>query len=110
MAAAARPAVPLMVMRGALDVSSGEAALAIGRAVPDANPGGAVAPCNANLPCSEDSNGTALPCVGGTTCDLPPEGLRFTTLGTTGRHGPTSVSGYAGTPLEGQVELDEFGR
>ena len=29
-------AVPLMVTRGALDVSSGEAALAISRAVPDA--------------------------------------------------------------------------
>ena len=36
MAAAARPAVPLMVTRGARDVSSGAAALAIGRAVPDA--------------------------------------------------------------------------
>lgn len=35
-AAAARPAVPLMVTRGALDVSSAEAALAIGRAVPHA--------------------------------------------------------------------------
>ena len=36
MAAAARPGVPLMVTRGALDVSSEAAAQAVGRAVPDA--------------------------------------------------------------------------
>ena len=42
-----------------------------------------------------------------TTCTPPwPEGgFQFTTLGTTGMHGPTSAAGYAGTPLEGQVAL-----
>ena len=41
-----------------------------------------------------------------TSCfSIPEEGFEFTTLGTTGMHGPTSAAGYAGTPLEGQVAL-----
>eukprot|EP01052_Picozoa_sp_SAG31_P022092 SAG31_NODE_1741_length_7387_cov_6.330132_5_plen_640_part_00 len=39
------------------------------------------------------------------TCPIDSE-LHFTTLGATGTDGPTSTSGYGGTPLDGQVTLD----
>ena len=42
-----------------------------------------------------------------TTCNrCDTEQLQFTTLGTTGRDGPTSTAGYAGMALEGMVTLD----
>ena len=54
---------------------------------------------------------TVYPAAGPAIAEpIPTTVLHFTTLGIEGNHGPTSTAGYTGTELEGQIELDQYGR